>query len=206
MTGSNDQSSASQAAQPLLAWRVTRTIRIPHIPRLTFGLLALLLGLGSMPAAAQNSTASSAVTGPGAILRETDGAWQRYCKTPAGAAEEQCELVQNVTAEDRPNVGLTVEFYEAPQSGAKMLRVVAPLGVLLPKGLGLNIDGQDMGTAPFVKCSKNGCISEVKLQDEVVDKMKTGKNAVFIIYDTPESGIGIPISLQGFAQGLKGVK
>ena len=96
------------------------------------------------------------------------------CRTPPGAKEEKCALVQSVTAEDRPNVGLTVVFYKAIGEDKKLLRVVVPLGVLLPTGLGLKIDGQDVGNAPFLKCSKRGCIAEVVLQDEVIKKMKSG--------------------------------
>ncbi len=40
------------------------------------------------------------------------------------------------------------------------------------------------------------------LQDEVIAKMKTGSIAMFIIFDTPEAGIGIPVSLQGFGDAL----
>jgi invasion protein IalB len=32
--------------------------------------------------------------------------------------------------------------------------------------------------------------------------MKTGSSAVFIIFQTPEFGIGVPISLGGFSDGL----
>jgi invasion protein IalB len=36
--------------------------------------------------------------------------------------------------------------------------------------------------------------------------MKGGGTAMFIIFDTPEAGIGIPISLQGFDQALAALK
>jgi invasion protein IalB len=178
------------------------------------GLLALLfalgLGLGAMaPASAQDDApdaATSTATGPGSIVKATYGAWQVSCRTPPGAKEEKCALVQSVTAEDRPNVGLTVVFYKAIGEDKKLLRVVVPLGVLLPTGLGLKIDDQDVGNAPFLKCSKRGCIAEVVLQDEVINKLKTGTNAVFIIFDTPEAGIGIPISLQGFGDAIANLK
>ena len=111
---------------------------------------------------------------PAAWCSETHGAWQVSCRTPPGAKEEKCALVQSVTAEDRPNVGLTVVFYKAIGEDKKLLRVVVPLGVLLPTGLGLKIDGQDVGNAPFLKCGKRGCVAEVVLQDEVINKMKTG--------------------------------
>src|SRR3990170_1978752 len=140
------------------------------------------------------------------LVLETHGAWQVSCRTPPGAKEEKCALVQSVTAEDRPNVGLTVVFYKAIGEDKKLLRVVVPLGVLLPTGLGLKIDGADVGNAPFLKCGKRGCVAEVVLQDEVIAKMKKGTTAMFIIFDTPEAGIGIPVALQGFGDALANLK
>ena len=151
-------------------------------------------------------TGGPSATGPGSIVKGTHGAWQVSCRKPPGAKEEKCALVQSVTAEDRPNVGLTVVFYKAIGEDKKLLRVVVPLGVLLPTGLGLKIDGQDIGNAPFLKCSRKGCIAEVVLQDEVIKKLMSGGTAMFIIFDTPEAGIGIPISLQGFGDALANLK
>src|SRR5262245_33068181 len=157
-------------------------------------------GPAAEPGAA--SEAAPAATGPGSVVRETHGAWQVSCRTPPGAQEEKCALVQSVTAEDRPNVGLTVVFYKAIGEEKKLMRVVVPLGVLLPTGLGLKIDGQDVGNAPFLKCSRRGCVAEVVLQDDIIAKMKKGTTAMFIIFDTPEAGIGIPVALQGFGDAL----
>jgi invasion protein IalB len=161
-----------------------------------------------LPALAQQPSpeTESAATGPGSVVRDTFGAWQVSCRTPPGAKEEKCALVQSVTAEDRPNVGLTVVIYKAIGEDKKLLRVVVPLGVLLPTGLGLKIDDQDVGNAPFLKCSKRGCIAEVVLQEDIIKKLNGGKNAMFIIFDTPEAGIGIPISLQGFANAIDSLK
>ena len=173
---------------------------------LVAAILSVLRSL-SLPALAQASPETeSAATGPGSVVRDTYGAWQVSCRTPPGAKEEKCALVQSVTAEDRPNVGLTVVVYKAIGEDKKLLRVVVPLGVLLPTGLGLKIDGQDVGNAPFLKCSKKGCIAEVVLQEEVIKKLTSGGTAMFIIFDTPEAGIGIPISLQGFGDALSNLK
>jgi invasion protein IalB len=168
--------------------------------------LSLLALTGPVLAQSASPDNEASETGPGSVVKETHGAWQVSCRTPPGAKEEKCALVQSVTAEDRPNVGLTVVFYKAIGEDKKLLRVVVPLGVLLPTGLGLKIDGKDVGNAPFLKCGKRGCIAEVVLQDEVINKMKTGTTAMFIIFDTPEAGIGIPISLQGFGDALAGLK
>lgn len=139
-------------------------------------------------------------------VRQTFGHWHVSCGTPPGATAEKCALVQDVTDETRPNYSLRVIFLRSRRNKKEVLRVVAPLGVLLPTGLGLKIDSADMGHAPFMKCGKIGCIAEVVVTDKIVSKFKSGKNAVFIIFQTPEVGIGFPVSLSGFNAGYKALK
>ena len=135
-------------------------------------------------------------------VKAQHGDWQVVCKDPpAGAKGEVCALVQSVTAEDRNNVGLTV-YFQKFSNGSRVLRVFAPVGVLLPPGLGLKIDDKDVGHAPFLRCQNFACYAQVVVEDTLVEKLKTGKTAIFIIFQTEEAGIGIPISLAGFAQAL----
>jgi invasion protein IalB len=129
--------------------------------------------------------------------------WQIRCDTPPGAKSEQCALIQSVTAEDRANVGLTVIVLKTADQKSRLMRVVAPLGVLLPSGLGLKIDQADIGRAGFVRCLPNGCIAEVVMDDALIQKLRTGKAATFIIFQTPEEGIGFPMSLAGFGEGYE---
>lgn len=146
-----------------------------------------------------------ACTGPSfaqGAVKSSHGDWQVRCDTPPGAKTEQCALIQNVTAEDRPNVGLSVIVLKTADKKQKILRVLAPLGVLLPSGLGLKVDQIDVGRTPFVRCLPNGCIAEVVMDDKLMDQLKIGTNATFIVFQTPEEGIGIPIALKGFAEGF----
>jgi invasion protein IalB len=135
------------------------------------------------------------------VVRSSHDDWQIRCDTPPGAQSEQCALIQSVTAEDRPNVGLTVIVLKTADQRARLMRVLAPLGVLLPSGLGLKIDNVDIGSAGFVRCLPNGCVAEVVMDDRLVGQLKSGQMAMFVIRQTPEEGIGIPISLKGFGPG-----
>ncbi len=230
-------------------------------------------------AAASVFVAAAAVVLPSASfaqgeVRGVHGDWQIRCDTLPGAEEEQCALLQNVTAADRENVGLTVIVLKTADQSARILRVLAPLGVLLPSGLGLRVledvdttlpvtidrsgeealaraavpqglalqpgdivgtadpqrtlevvslrDGNavlrwtgddateikidtldhNVGRAGFVRCLPNGCIAEVVLEDDLIARLRGGATATFIIFQTPEEGIGIPISLTGFGPGF----
>lgn len=135
-------------------------------------------------------------------LKSQHGAWSILCDTPAGAKTEQCALIQNVVAAKRPELGLSVVVLKTADNKARILRVLAPLGVLLPNGLGLNVDGKDIGRAYFVRCFEDGCYAEVILEDALLNTLRTGKAATFIVFQTPEEGVGIPVDLNGFGEGF----
>src|SRR6478672_9849382 len=70
------------------------------------------------------------------VVRSVHQDWQIRCDTPPGAQTEQCAVMQSVVAEDRANFGLTVIIMKMADNKSRMMRVIAPLGVLLPAGLG----------------------------------------------------------------------
>ena len=167
-----------------------RTFRAGGIILLAAALMAGLALGGTQPARAQGA------------VRSVHGDWQIRCDTPPGAKQEQCALIQSVVAEDRSNAGLTVIVLKTADQKSRLMRVVAPLGVLLPSGLGLKLDDKDVGRAGFVRCLPNGCVAEVIMDDKLLNELKTAKTATFIIFETPEEGIGFPLSLNGLAEGF----
>jgi len=158
----------------------------------------LLLAFASLPANAQSEVGSGQV-------KAVYGAWKLKCAQIAGAKQDKCALVQDLKLEDRPNMFMTVLLMRSFDSDKKILRIVAPLGVVLPAGLGLRVDGADVGNVKFLKCWRVGCLAEVIVDDNLVNKFASGQTASFIIFPTPESGIGFPAPLAGFSEGIKGL-
>ena len=136
------------------------------------------------------------------VVKNTFGDWQMRCETPPGAKSEQCALVQNVMAEDRPNLTLLVIALKTADGKSRLLRMVAPLGILIPAGIGLRIDQADIGRAGYVRCLTTGCIAEAVLDDTLLNQLKGGQTATFIVFQTPEEGVGVPVSLNGFGAGF----
>jgi invasion protein IalB len=136
------------------------------------------------------------------VVRSVHNDWQIRCDTPPGARTEQCALMQSVTAEDRANETLTVVVLKTADQKNRLMRVVVPLDVLLPSGLGLKIDQTDVGRAGFVRCLQNGCWAEVIMDDNLLKQLRSGQTATFIYFKTPEEGTGFPVSLKGFGEGF----
>jgi invasion protein IalB len=164
--------------------------------------VGLLFAVAHFAQAVLVPTPAQAVDAPEGTVKSQHGDWQVVCKDPPpGAKNPVCALVQSVTAEDKNNIGLTV-YFQKFSNGTRVLRVFAPLGVLLPPGLGLKIDDKDVGHAPFLRCHSFACYAQVVVEDPLIEQLKHGKTAIFIIFQTEEAGIGIPISLKGFAEAL----
>jgi invasion protein IalB len=179
-----------------------RTLRKPFSALVVLATLLTISAGSAMAQSAPPKMQNPPQNPDGGTVKGQFGDWQLVCKPPPpGAKNEVCALVQSVTAEDRNNVGLTV-YFQKFSNGTRVLRIFAPLGVLLPPGLGLKIDNKDVGNAPFLRCHSFACYAQVVVEDPLVNQLKTGKQAVFIIFQTEEAGIGIPISLNGFDKAL----
>lgn len=175
------------------------------IPLLASGLVALgFLVMGAGDAAAQG------------VLRGKYGDWQHRCDRPSAAAPEQCILIQNILDQQDLNLAVVILKVEDQQSTAEarkrdaaapmvrrpVLRVIAPLGILLPRGLGLKIDDREIGSTGFVRCLESGCVAEVDMDQPLIDAFSKGKVALFAVFLTPEEGRGLPVTLGGFEQGF----
>ncbi len=167
------------------------------------GMKAAFLAVAMMVTGSAAGTSTAQAQG---AVRSVHGEWEIRCDTPPGARSEQCALMQYVTAADRDNVGLTVIVLKTADKTARILRVLSPLGVLLPHGLGLRVDDTDVGRAGFIRCLPQGCIAEIVMDDKLVKLLSDGKFATFIVFQTPEEGIGIPIPLEGFKAGFGNLK
>ena len=157
-----------------------------------------VMAVAAVAACLLGSTLAASAQG---AIRSVHGDWQIRCETPPGAQSEQCALFQSVVAEDRASVGITVLVLKTADQKSRLMRVQAPLGVLLPAGLGLKVDNVDVGRAGFVKCLPRGCYAEVVMDDKLIGQLRSGQTATFFIFQTPEEGIGFPLSLKGFAEG-----
>lgn len=153
------------------------------------GLCALALGLGATPASA--------------TVKDKHGEWETRCEAPPGASSEQCAVVQSVVDDQRPNINLVVIALKTADHKSRLLRVIAPLGALLPTGLDLKLDAEDVGRMGFVRCLPNGCVAETLIDDKLLQRMESAQTMTFVLFQTPEEGIGVPAPMAGFKDAFE---
>ncbi len=67
------------------------------------------------------------------------------------------------------------------------MRVMAPLGVFLPTGIALEIDGAAVGRVPYARCTRQVCYATATASPDMFEKLRKGTAANFIIYRGPAS-------------------
>jgi invasion protein IalB len=167
-------------------------------PKAGFALLTLVVGL--MFAASGASAAGPDTQG---VVRDKHGDWTTRCETPPGAAHEQCAIVLSVVDQERPNLVLVVIVLNTADRKARLMRIITPLGVLLPPGVSLRIDNADAGRLNFLQCVPNGCVAQLAMDDSLVAKLKSGKTATLGVFQTPEEGVGVQAPLVGFKEAYE---
>lgn len=148
-----------------------------------------------------NSAEKTAQNNQGAVKSDAE------TKAKKPAAEENnraCGMVQTARNPERKNVALTLVLIRGEQQGkaVTMMRVMAPIGVYLPTGVALEIDGAAVGRVPFTRCLPQVCVAFAEASPPTLEKLKKGGKANFIIYEAPGLGISLALSLKGFTAGL----
>ncbi|MCA3560787.1 MAG: invasion associated locus B family protein [Aestuariivirga sp.] len=137
-----------------------------------------------------------------------NGQWKVQCETvppmegqPGG---RQCGMVQVTNSEKNPKASLTLVIVSTKQNGKQLynMRVIAPIGVFLPTGVALEIDGNAVGRVPFTRCMPQICMAFAEASPDTLAKLKKGKAANFIIYEAPGIGLPMKLSLDGFSASL----
>jgi len=160
-------------------------------------LLRLVVGFAFLTGAAGHAAAADAQSG---AIKDKHGDWVTRCETPPGAQHEQCAIVLSVVDQERPNLILVIIVLNTADRKVRLMRVIAPLGVLLPPGVSLRIDDADAGRLSFLQCLPNGCVAQLAMEDALIQKLQNGKTATLGIFQTPEQGVGMQAPLVGFKE------
>jgi len=141
-----------------------------------------------------------------------NGKWKVQCETPPAPEGQQpvrqCGMVQTAQNEKNPKATLTLVLVKT-ETGDKSIinmRVIAPIGVFLPTGVALEIDGNAVGRVPFTRCMPQVCMAFAEASPETLGKMRKGSEANFIIYEAPGIGLPMKLSLEGFSASLEALE
>ena len=133
------------------------------------------------------------------------GQWQVQCSPAQGDQPKSCGMIQVEKNDKTPAIGLSLIINRVKQGDKVqvMMRALVPIGVYLPTGVAMEIDGAALeGRMTFTRCNPQACEAFGEASDPSLKKFMKGKTATFYIYDRPGNGYPILFPLEGFAEGL----
>ena len=123
-------------------------------------------------------------------------------RTPA----KQCGMVQTARAKrsQRPSSPSSSSSRRKRTRSSRPCASWRRLGVFLPTGIALEIDGAAVGRVPYARCTRRVVTPWQTASPDMLDKMRKGTAANFIIYQGPGLGMPMKISLNGFSAAFVG--
>ena len=142
---------------------------------------------------------------PGEELRETHGDWEVRCANDG----QVCFISQIInTAEGAPVMRARVLPISGNEQAPAVLSVQAPLGVLLPPGVAISVDGGQSSSIPFLYCVENGCYAQAPVANDALAAFRRGAAAQVTI--TPandrENPVATRMSLMGFTRAFDSLR
>ena len=146
---------------------------------------------------------------PQAETVSTHGAWAVQCsevQAQDGQTAKSCGMTQQGRSAKNDKIGISVIVRSVKQGEktAVFMQIMAPMGVFLPTGVPVEIDGTALPKPmAFSRCIPPICEATGEASTETLSKFRKGSVATFYVYDRPGNGFPIAISLEGFDAGLK---
>jgi invasion protein IalB len=149
--------------------------------------------------------------GPKAETIATHGKWVVQCAAAPPSQDGQpapakaCGMLQNVNSEKNEKIGISVIVSKLKRGDQTqtLMRVIAPIGVYLPTGIPIEIDGAALpNRLVFTRCAPRICEAFGEASPESLKKFMKGSDSTFYLYDRPGNGYPMKISLEGFAAAL----
>jgi invasion protein IalB len=100
---------------------------------------------------------------------------------------------------------LTTAVGKVPGNPNPGMVMILPLGIALPPGVRLSIDGGDELPVRVERCEPQGCVVELLLEPDLLTRLKSGREARALVHVYRENGVqrvGLPVSLLGFTAAL----
>jgi len=132
-----------------------------------------------------------------------DALWSKQCAKAQNGGKESCLVQQYVSSMPGNHPLLMAQFSYGGPEGKPQLVLAAPLGILLPAGITLSIDGKKPLTAPFQVCAQGGCRSIIEMDDAALDQFRKGKVLSVRLFGLDQKPLDLPVKLEGLDAALK---
>lgn len=178
--------------------------------RLLFGLLIMAFGSTLLAQEKGSGVSLSQAAGTaGDFVSVEYGDWELLCGKQSGSP---CVMAQ-IGKDTKGTPILEMRIRKLPEEreveGKKIVAIadiLTPLGVMLLKGIELQIDLGPVYGANYQLCVETGCIVREPLANDTISALKSGGKAVISLVAASMGEVRATISLKGFTKAYNAMR
>jgi invasion protein IalB len=174
------------------------------IMRMLSRLCTGLLLLGAL-AAIVLAAASQEAADP-AKKADQHSPWASSCRSAARGQPAECVLEQRAIARETRRVIAIVTIRLPSQTRKPVTMIQLPVGLFLPAGVNVDIDGDMVQNFPFQTCNANACFVGFPLSDALLKRMHNGGKFNITFQYLNKKPVTLPMSLEGFTDAYARIK
>ncbi|MGV3635734.1 MAG: invasion associated locus B family protein [Pseudorhodoplanes sp.] len=132
--------------------------------------------------------------------------WTKICgKGPEQGAKQICQTGKDGRLESGMPIVAAI-LMEMEGEGKKVLQIMLPPGVYLPKGTRVVVDRDEPSAiiGNFLTCANGGCIAQLETNADIVQKLKKGQNLFIQAYNMAQNVMTLSLPLGDFAKAYDG--
>lgn len=132
--------------------------------------------------------------------------WTSRCVSGARGGPAACSVEQSVILQEgnRRLLTIRVDMPDAPRTATMLFQ--APLGILLPAGLSLQVDKAQPLRLDLQSCDPNGCYASAILGEPLLALLISGASLRVGMQSTAQEPITIDIPLAGFTAAYERIR
>ena len=124
--------------------------------------------------------------------------WVTKCVSAARRENLDCNVEQTVVLTRTGQQLLSVVVRVAPDSRQPAIMIHLPLGLFVPAGVTIQLDGQKSQRLEVQTCNLKGCYAGSAVSGKMLAAMKKGERLTITFEDLPKNKISVPVPLKGF--------
>jgi invasion protein IalB len=115
-------------------------------------------------------------------------------------------MEQRLSVQETGQLFATVVVQVPAGSRTPEFVLTTPLGLFLPAGVKLAVDGSPFLTLPVRNCDGNGCCALAALSDANISMLKQGGSMNVALQNLANQAVKFDVSLIGFSAAFDGIK
>ncbi|HEV7719516.1 MAG TPA: invasion associated locus B family protein [Arsenicitalea sp.] len=123
--------------------------------------------------------------------------WETRCVSDGRQVVADCSIVQRAVVQKTGQLVGMVTVRTAP-GGKPTLLTSTPLGLFIPGGVNVDVDGTSPQKLDLQTCDRNGCLASLAISDGLLGAMQKGQKFNVSFQGMNKQMVTLPMSLAGF--------